>query len=138
MNNYPPLFISTQPFIPGSSQISKVPQQKKLGKQDQTTQDGVSFNDLLTDSVAKQEKLRFSAHAQERAHMRNIRFNENQLARLGEGVEKVSNKGSREALVLVDNVAAVVNVTNKTVITLADTSSTRENVYTNIDSTVIV
>lgn len=137
MNNYPPLYISTQPYIPDTQRVTKVQPQKNVGKAPRTTADGLSFNDMFTESVAQQEKLRFSAHAQERAQMRNIRLNENQLARLGDGVAKVSAKGSREALVLVDNVAAVVNVPNKTIITVTDTSSVRDNIYTNIDSAVI-
>jgi flagellar operon protein len=137
VNNYPPLYITTQPFIPGTQSTAKVQQQKATLKPARTTAEGLSFNDMFTESVMQQEKLRFSAHAQERAQLRNIKLNENQLARLGSGVEKASAKGSREALVLVDNVAAVVNVPNKTVITVTDTNSARENVYTNIDSAVI-
>jgi flagellar operon protein len=137
VNNYPPLYITTQPFIPGAQSPAKVQQQKTTLKPARTTAEGLSFNDMFTESVMQQEKLRFSAHAQERAQLRNIKLNENQLARLGSGVEKASAKGSREALVLVDNVAAVVNVPNKTVITVTDTNSARENVYTNIDSAVI-
>ena len=137
MNNYPPLYISAQPFIPDSGGVTKTQPQQKTANQPRLTPEGLSFNDMFTESVTQQEKLRFSAHAQDRAHMRNIKLNENQLARLGSGVEKLSAKGSREALVLVDNVAAVVNVSNKTVITVTDTSSVRDNVYTNIDSAVI-
>ena len=137
MNNYPPLYIATQPFIPDSQRVNKVQPQKQSVRKPPLTQEGLSFNDMFTESVTQQEKVRFSAHALERAQMRNIKLNENQLARLGSGVDKVSSKGSKEALVLVDNVAAVVNVSNKTIITVTDTSSVRDNVYTNIDSAVI-
>lgn len=137
MNNYPPLYITPQPFIPDSQRVTKVRPQTQTVKQAPLTQEGLSFNDMFTESVTQQEKLKFSAHAQERAQMRNIKLNENQLARLGSGVDKASSRGSKEALVLVDNVAAVVNVANKTIITVTDTSSVRDNVYTNIDSAVI-
>lgn len=130
-----PLYIPSQPYIPEVSRTTRQPKQNAA--QAGNTQPHVAFDDVLQETVDRQERVRFSAHAQERARTRNLSFNEGQLARLEGGVQKVASKGAREALVLVDNVAAVVNVGNKTVITVADTSSLNDNVFTGIDSAVI-
>ena len=135
LHNY---YIQQKPFEPQTSQVGKVhkPVSLQSGKQKEAPE--VSFDTLLTETVEKQETLKFSAHAQERARSRNITFDERQLNRLSQGVEKAAAKGAREALVMVDRYAAIVSVDNKTVITVADTGTLRDNVFTNIDSAVII
>lgn len=54
------------------------------------------------------------------------------------GVEKAAAKGAKESLVLVDNAALVVSIKNRTVITAVDKDSLKDNVFTNIDSAVVV
>ena len=51
------------------------------------------------------------------AQSRGVSFDSGQLARLQSGVDAAAAKGSREALVLVDGVAMVVAVRNRTVVT---------------------
>jgi flagellar operon protein len=53
-------------------------------------------------------------------------------------VDKAEAKGAKESLVLVDDVALVVSVKNRTVITAVDRQHLKENVFTNIDSAVVV
>ena len=48
------------------------------------------------------------------------------------------NKGIKESLVMVDSLAFIVNVPNKTVVTAMDQTDSKENVFTNIDGAVIV
>jgi flagellar operon protein len=60
------------------------------------------------------------------------------MMKLKEAVEKVGLKGSRESLILTDKAAFVVSVKNSTVITAVDRESLKENVFTNIDSTVMI
>jgi flagellar operon protein len=81
--------------------------------------------------------LKFSAHAQTRLQSRSIPFGPEEVARLEAAVGKAQAKGSRESLVLMDGVALVVSVKNRTVITAVDAASLKDNVFTNIDSAVI-
>ena len=60
------------------------------------------------------------------------------MERLNDGMKKASEKGINEALVLMDNLAFIVNVKNNTVVTAMDSSNTEERVFTNIDGAVIV
>jgi flagellar operon protein len=59
------------------------------------------------------------------------------LSRLQNGVDRAAAKGSRESVVLVDDVAFVVSVKARTVITAVDRASMRDHVFTNIDSAVL-
>jgi flagellar operon protein len=81
--------------------------------------------------------FRFSAHAEERLKSRGVSFDAGQLTRLGEGIDAAASKGSREALVLVDGVAMVIAVKNRTVVTAMPGESDSPSVFTNIDAAVI-
>ncbi len=98
-------------------------------------QDG-SFAKIL-DSKLQQSTVKFSAHAAKRLEARNIQFTAEQLQTLETAVEKARNKGGRETLILLDNVALVVSVANRTVITAMDGDNLKDNVFTHIDSAVI-
>jgi flagellar operon protein len=85
-----------------------------------------------------QDQLKLSGHAQTRLQSRNIQLNQDEWARVVNGVNKAAAKGAKESLVMVDNVALVVSVKNRTVITAVDKDSLKDNVFTNIDSAVVV
>jgi len=102
-----------------------------------TNKSTVPFNQILQQEISQSEGLKFSRHAQERLEARNITLDKAQLARLGEAVQKAGAKGARESLVLLDDLAFVVSVKNRTVITAVDGDNRKENVFTNIDSAVI-
>jgi flagellar operon protein len=59
------------------------------------------------------------------------------LQQLTNAVQKADTKGANESLVLLRDMAFVVNVKNKTVITAIDSDRLKENVFTNIDSAII-
>jgi flagellar operon protein len=93
-----------------------------------------SFSEVLKSKVTG---LKFSAHAEARLKSRNIDMTPERLEKLEGAVSRAEQKGSRDSLVLLSNLAFIVNVPNKTVVTAMDGDSFKENVFTNIDSTVI-
>jgi flagellar operon protein len=109
---------------------------------------GLSFEDILNqkksieevidDSGVKISPLKFSKHAGERLEERDIQLTNEQMARLEEGTRKASSKGIKESLVLLDNMAFIVNTQNSTVITAMNQTNNEENIYTNIDGAVII
>jgi flagellar operon protein len=103
-----------------------------------TTAGQLSFNQVLEQQLGSSTELKFSAHAQERLQSRNISLSTEDLVRLKQGVAQAAAKGSKESLLLKDDVAFVVSVKNQTVITAVDAASMKGNVFTNIDSAVIV
>lgn len=100
----------------------------------------VSFEDILKQKqeVSAPDTLKFSKHAAMRLEDRKINLSKDQSERLEAGVLKASEKGIQESLVMVDSLAFIVNVPNKTVVTAMDQGETDQNVFTNIDGAVIV
>ncbi|MBP2629399.1 MAG: flagellar operon protein [Firmicutes bacterium] len=94
-----------------------------------------SFANLLDEEIAG---VKFSQHALERMQSRNLNFSNDDLLKLNDAVEKIAQKGAKESLIYMNGVALVVSVANKTVITAMDGNSAKDNIFTNIDSAVII
>lgn len=105
----------------------------------------LSFREILqqksqenrTENIASAGSLKFSKHALGRLSDRNIELNTEQLERLNDGARKAGQKGIRDSLVIVDQLAFIVNVPNQTVVTAMDSTATDENIFTNINGAVI-
>ena len=116
-----------------------------LGKQQNiqnNTVPEVPFEEVLrqkkVQSVLDNSSLKFSKHAVNRLSDRNIYLTDAQSVRLENGVKQASEKGIKESLVLVDSLAFIVNVPNKTVVTALDQTEANSNIFTNIDGAVII
>lgn len=96
------------------------------------------FDSLFQTAVDKGMGLKFSAHAKERLQSRHIDLSENDLSRIQDAVNKAASKGARSSLLVMDKAALIVSVTNRTVITAVDNATLKDNVFTHIDSAVIV
>lgn len=84
-------------------------------------------------------RMRFSAHAQARIEARGVHLTAGELSRLEKAVDRMAEKGVRDALIdLSRGIAMVVSVKNRTVITALDEASAKENIFTNIDSVAIL
>lgn len=88
--------------------------------------------------LEKSQGVTFSQHAQERLKSRNISFSPEQLRQLEGAVANVAQKGGKDSLVMVGDAALVVSVKNRTVVTAMDRNQMKGNVFTNIDSAVII
>ena len=103
--------------------------------------EGESFAQALKQKLEERQTagVSFSKHALQRLEERSIDVNAgNTLERLNKAVELAAGKGSSETLVLVDNTAFVVSVKNNKVITTLTNDDLTGNIFTNIDSTVIM
>lgn len=103
-------------------------------------QQAVSFEQVLRNKqsdihATSAGSLKFSKHANERLASRNIDLSKEQVERLEHGTNRAREKGIKESLVMVDNLAFIVNVKNNTVITAVN--DTADSVFTNIDGAVI-
>ena len=104
---------------------------------------GASFAELLrarqgiASEAGGSPSIKFSAHAQTRIESRKIAFSASHLDRLQTAVQNAAGKGAKDALVLMDNLAMVVSIPNRTVVTVVDKDNLQQNVFTNIDSAVI-
>ena len=113
---------------------------KKTSKAVNTvTNQGLTFEEIWKQKTGEVNgELRFSKHAANRLADRNLTLSQEQLSRLNEGAKKAGEKGIKESLVMVDQLAFIVNVPNNTVITAMDNTRADENIFTNIDGAVIM
>jgi flagellar operon protein len=118
--------------IQSNSTISK----PATGLSPQGRSTGTAFADALNQKAREQE-LRFSNHAQKRLQSREISLTDDGIARLTQAVEKVEKRGGKESLVLMDDLAFIVNVRQRLVVTALDARERGEGVFTQIDSVVL-
>ena len=81
--------------------------------------------------------MKFSRHAAERLETRQLALNDQDLVSLTRAVDRAEEKGARDSLVLLRDMAFIVSVSNRTVVTAMDGERLKENVFTNIDSAVV-
>ncbi len=104
------------------------------GKKADTKQSGSgkSFDRVLIDTA---DEVKFSKHAVKRLEMRNISISDEQKARLEDAADQAVEKGMTESLVMVDDLAFILNVRSKTIVTAVN--DTANAVFTNIDGAII-
>lgn len=107
---------------------------------------GPAFSSLLKDRLGKESQLegsvlapiKFSGHALDRIRDRGISMTGELMKKLEGAVDNAAKKGSKDSLILTDDAAFIVSVKNRTVVTVLDRNAMNGNVFTNIDSTVVV
>ena len=113
----------------------------RISKQDGVTTSrpmtlqGRSFEEILNSRTSAEQGLKFSKHANLRMQSRSIDLSDNQRERLESGASKAGAKGIKETLVMVDDLAFIVNTSNNTVITAIGEGE--DKIFTNIDGAVI-
>lgn len=118
--------------------ITQVQNEVRLqGSKIEKKAEGSSFQQTLQNKLSSLE-LTFSKHALEQIRHREIRLDEAGIKKLNEGVHNAREKGIRESLMLMDNVAYVVSIKNATVITALEAEETKNHVFTNIDGAVVL
>ncbi len=80
----------------------------------------------------------FTKHAQARLASRGIELDADDVEELGRAMDQLQKKGSRESLVLLGENAFIVGVSDRKVITALSRQEAIGNIFTNIDSTVVV
>lgn len=106
---------------------------RNVNRSQTESNNGASFRDLLN-----QQQLKFSHHAEQRLQQRGIQLMPDQLNRIANAVDQAAAKGAKDSLVLFRDIAMIVNVPNRTVVTALDGNSMKEHIFTQIDSAVVV
>ncbi|MCD6340817.1 MAG: hypothetical protein J7L51_02575 [Desulfurococcales archaeon] len=96
------------------------------------------FSQIYQREITDKKEIKLSAHAKQRLKQRNIELSEADMDALSRGMQKAEEKGGRESLLLYKDLAFIASVRNRTLITAVDQNETKENVFTNIDSAVII
>ena len=102
----------------------------------QNTKDKKSFEDVLKDVKNKNEGFTVSKHAAER--LNEINFTEDDMNKIEKGFQIAKDKNSRNTVMIYKDVALIASVENKTLITAIEKERAKENIFTNVDSVVIL
>lgn len=99
---------------------------------------GRSFEEILKNqlNIKKEDTFTISNHAADR--LSNVSFNQYDMKMINEGINKAKEKGSKNSLILYKDVALITSIENRTIITAVDKNRSSDNVFTNIDSVVLL
>lgn len=126
----PRIYLQSQPIVPIGNHGNLANR-----KASTTVTTGVSFADILAGTT---NRVSFSQHAIQRMESRNLNLSDSDLQKLDDTVARMAQKGARESLIYMNDMALVVSVANRRVITAMDGASAKENIFTNIDSAAII
>lgn len=86
----------------------------------------------------QQQQVKFSQHAAQRIQQRGIVMPPETMTKLASAVDQAASKGAVDSLIVMPDVALIVNVPNRTVVTAMEYSQLSNTVFTQIDSAVIL
>ena len=95
-----------------------------------------SFKDVLDSVKNKDEGFTVSKHAALR--LNEINFTEEDMKQIEKGFNIAKDKNSKNTVMLYKDVAIIASVENKTIITAVDKERAKDNIFTNVDSVVIL
>lgn len=122
----------TDPFRVQLGRVNGTGEQPAKPVSTHTPVPGPSF----TETLENVQGVRFSNHALKRLQSREINLNSDNVNRLSDAIDKAEKRGGKSSLVMVDDLAFIVNVHDRTVVTALDTNQRGEGVFTQIDSVV--
>ncbi|MBI1369516.1 MAG: flagellar biosynthesis protein [Planctomycetes bacterium] len=98
-----------------------------------------SFAQMLDNAAsAGSQPLKLSSHARQRLNERGVELSDAQMQALSAAADKAEAKGSRDALMMMNQLGLIVNIPNRTVLTAIDADRMRDGVVTQIDSAMMV
>lgn len=89
-------------------------------------------------AILDRQLVKFSHHADQRLAQRGIQLAPEQLRQIGGAIDKAAAKGAKDSLILFQDMAFIVNIKNRTVVTAMDGASMNDHVFTKIDSTIVL
>jgi flagellar operon protein len=128
--------------------VTSLPSQKNVDKLNKLKSGETSeFKGLLdgaidgsTASVPQQQEkgITLSTHAMRRLQERNLVIDKEEYAKLQTAMDRLKLKGGQDSLVITGKAAYIVDVPKNTIVTAIDKDSIGENVFTKIDSTILM
>ena len=99
----------------------------------------ISFEAVLNQQYnEKNQALQLSKHAKERVEERGIDVDTNLMATLNEAAITARLKGAVNTVMIGQDAAFVVNIPNGIIVTAISAEELKNNVFTNIDSAVLI
>lgn len=120
---------------PGTGEFEKILRQQRT-RQQRTRQQAQRAQQQAQAQPAGHDVV-FSRHAQQRLQKRDIHLVPAQSQRLEQAIHSAADRGAQQSLVVLDGIAFIVNVRQRTVVTALDVDNRNNTVFTNIDSAVV-
>jgi len=95
-----------------------------------------TFKDLLNKAIDEKQGYTLSKHAAQR--LKEMSFSENDMKNIEKGFKLAEDKGAKNSVMVYKDVALIASIENKTIITAVDKNRAQSNVFTNVDSVVIL
>lgn len=116
--------------------IGESSSQVNLQKNKTPIKKGYTFKDFLDKEIENKKSYKLSKHAVER--LSSVDFNQEDFNNLRDGIRRAREKGSKNTVMVYKDMAILASVENNTIITVVEKERAKENVFTNIDSVVII
>lgn len=97
-----------------------------------------TFAGLMQQEIHKETGVHFSKHAEMRIQQRGIEVSADMMNSLNQAVAKAREKGAKDTVVIGAQGAFIVNVPNNIVVTTMTEQEMKNNIFTNIDSAVLM
>lgn len=95
-----------------------------------------TFKEVLKEVNTEKLEYTLSKHAAER--LSQINFTNEDMKVIGDGFKLAEDKGAKNSVMIYKDVALIASIENKTLITAIEKDRAKENVFTNVDSVVIL
>jgi flagellar operon protein len=128
-------------LVPNNIKVGKREKDDWEGNHSLTSKKNDDFEKILNKKVngdLPEKDLKFSGHASKRLKERELVVDSSEYLKLKDGVNKLKNMGGQDSLIITNNAAYIVDVSNSTIVTALDKNKMQDNVFTNIDSTLIL
>ncbi len=110
--------------------------QKAVGNNPNSKQKEARFQDVLDGVKSKDQSFTVSKHAASR--LNEINFTKEDMEQIQKGFKIAQNKNSKNTVMLYKDIALIASVENKTLITAVEKDRAKDNIFTNVDSVVIL
>lgn len=131
--------------------VTTLPSQKNVEKSKLNPGEISEFKNLLDTKIDQEQSenqesilnptpkgIKVSIHAMRRLQERNMSIDKEEFSKLQSALDKLKTKGGQDSLVITGKGAYIVDVPKNTIVTAMDKESIGENVFTKIDSTILM
>lgn len=123
--------------------VSRLPEHKKADTSNRLdqSQNPDEFKKILNDQISGAKDdfgIHLSTHAARRLNERNLQIDSAEYLKLKNAISKLKEKGGQDSLVVTGKAAYIIDVPNNKIVTAIDKDQMAENVFTKIDSTMIL
>ncbi len=115
-------------------QVNPVP----VKPQATTKQKSTTFDQMLQERMEQAESLQFSKHSKERMEQRGIEMTPDLLQQMNTAANHARLKGAKDVVMIGPQAAFIVSIPNNTVITAMNGNEMKNNIFTKIDSAVLL